>query len=231
MTPRHSLSQRDPEARTAVCSICGPVGIYRAGRGFVCANKQREMNRRWAERNPGNAAASRQKPGAHRITDQGGSTGYTCVLCGPVDVVPWGRGWTCGNRARELRTNQQGAPVQRCPDCKRWLSSEFDAVDGRCQACHDIATPGQSLNGLKTYGRDPDKVALDVDAAWESDLDVARWNSLHRPDDGKDRTEPGLKTLGNRNVPPEWAWALKRNPEWWRLDQMEGDGNAVRHEG
>lgn len=217
--------------------MCGPVDIYPVGRGWICLNKKAESARKWAQDNPERMRASRAKPGSHRLLTRRGFVAE-CILCGPVTAVPWGRGYTCSVRANELRTKQQAAPIARCPDCNKWLSGEYPVFSGRCEACRDISTPGRSLNGLKGYGRNPD-AALDVSAALDNDLSMARWYSLNKPDDGKDRTKPRLRTLGDRNVPEEWAWALKRDPEWWRLDQMgsptEGGtrtkGGSVMHYG
>lgn len=159
--------------------------IYRAGRGWVCANKQRQMNQRWESENPERAEARRRKSGEHRLTKKADLRGE-CVVCGPVDIVPWGRGWTCGVRAAQLRKNQQEAPSTRC-SCGQWLK----AGQTRCSLCSllDVPTPappaplvedednpGYSVVDLQTYERDARKVA-------KTDSVVKGWKMLGEPID------------------------------------------------
>lgn len=193
MTTVHRLTEKDTTGRSALCCICGPVKILPAGRGWVCATKKLQRKREWAAANPDRVAASRAKPGIHRLTSREDRQGV-CAVCGPVEVVPWGRGWTCSNRSQQLRRIQQSKPAERCLDCRAWYTS---LNDGRCESCTIMNTPYQSMIAL---------------------LSTREFSEI--PDDGKDRTVPALKTIGDKDVAPEWRWALKSSPDWSRLDAM-----------
>lgn len=213
MNPTHRLADKDRDARTATCSVCGPVKILPAGRGWVCATKKRAQKAEWAAANPERVAASRARPGAHRLTyialdARGSQTKLAdCSICGAVVAVPWGRGWICKTRAEELRKIHQNAPAQRCRDCKNWQTT---LTEGRCPACLLLSTPHRSLDSM--YRPEPQ---------WATTVDLLiRRNQSDPPDDGRDRTNPGLKVIGDRNVPEEWRWALQPNPDWSKLDSM-----------
>jgi hypothetical protein len=198
----HHLESKDTEARKARCSVCGPVRILPAGRGWVCAVKKREQKREWSRANADRVRASRQRQGAHRLSCLDTiNRAARCAVCGGVDIVPWGRGFTCGNRARELRKVQQEAPTPRCPTCNDW------------HPWRDCA-----LVPYKTLDQVMPREIVTYDGALEV---LVRTGMRELPEDRRDRTVPGLKTIGDYNqVSPEWLWALAPNPDWSRLDAM-----------
>ncbi len=138
----HHLTDRDLETRTAVCSVCGPVGVIKAGNGWTCATRHGRAARRRARLVPRSRSTGRSP---HHLTDHDpeSRTG-TCPVCGPVSIVPWGRGWACAQRATELgRVRQQEAPQEWCQDCRAadgtlvWLPTEGPCP--RCGAGSDLA--------------------------------------------------------------------------------------------
>lgn len=164
----------------------------------MCSVKKREQKRAWALANPARVAASRSKPGQHQVLEG------VCAVCGPVPLVPWGRGYACSVRAGELRKVQQERPAERCRDCKVWFTAE------RCPKCLTLV-PHRTLEDLMT---------TEI-PQWDSTVDLLIRRDLSEPrDDGRDRTNPALKTLGDRDVPAQWRWALQPNPDWSRLDSM-----------
>lgn len=132
----HRLTAKDTTCRTAVCSVCGPVRILRAGNGWVCATKHREHQRAHRRRNPGRPRSQSTNP--HRLEAIDHQTRRSsCSVCGPVRVVPWARGWICPTRAAELgRVVEQAEPQPYCRDCaaadgvRVWLDA-----DGTCPRC------------------------------------------------------------------------------------------------
>src|SRR5512139_3984848 len=134
---RHSLSEKDTEARKATCSICGPVRIGKAGTGWVCATKQKEHTANWRARHPERDHGRGANP--HQLTERVvADRTARCVKCGPVAIEPWARGWICSNRAKELgRVVQQEKPQAHCRDCMAadgvlvWLGA-----DG-CARCNE----------------------------------------------------------------------------------------------
>ena len=143
---RHKLTDKDVENRSANCSVCGPVKIVKVGQGYTCANRKAASHQRWAEANPDKLRANRQTKSEHYLTDRDvvALTGE-CAVCGPVDILPYGRGYACGNRARELRGAQQAAPQSWCREC--WAEMEDQPgrrrialrADGSCPR-HDDPT-------------------------------------------------------------------------------------------
>lgn len=132
-TEPHRLTEKDPEALTATCSVCGPGSrIRRNGkRSFVCLTARRKAFRRWAKAHPDRARDSRSfNPSQHRLERRDGGPDV-CAVCGPVEPKAWGRGWMCGKRFEELRwTSEQVEPAPKCGACEqRWLE------DGKCPKC------------------------------------------------------------------------------------------------
>lgn len=136
MSEVHHLREKDPDDRTALCSVCGPTRIAPVGRGWICVEVKRRANRRWAQSHPDRPRAS----GPHRLEwqDRETLTGL-CPTDGAVDIVPWGRGYACATRAKELgRVHQQEAPQTFCADCRVadgvivWLTTE-----GECPRCQE----------------------------------------------------------------------------------------------
>ena len=131
----HHLTDKDTEARTAVCSIDGPVKIRPHGTGWGCAVRLNAKSREAKRRNPDRPRSS---AAPHRLSwsDPETRTGI-CPVDGAVVIVPWGGGYVCQNRATELGvTNPQDEPQQYCRDCVDddqtlvWLDAE-----GGCPRC------------------------------------------------------------------------------------------------
>lgn len=141
VTQPHRLTEKDTEARTGVCSVDGPVKIRKSGTGWACAVRANAAARASKKRNP---SRRRSSDAPHRLTwfDAETRTG-TCPVDGAVEIVPWGGGYVCRNRATELGVTNPQAEVQRhCKDCVSddhtfmWLDA-----DGNCPRCSQ-----QSLN-------------------------------------------------------------------------------------
>lgn len=94
----HSLTNKDKAELVADCSVCGPrVPIRLNGRyGIVCLEARRDHSRRWKQQNPEKVRVKKAaaNPSTHRLTLRNGELD-TCVECGEVQPVRWGRGWMC----------------------------------------------------------------------------------------------------------------------------------------
>ena len=226
---RHTLTLKDVEARTATCSQCGPVQIAKSGRGWMCALKKKGVTRLWAASNPEAAKANRSSSSPHRLLGKRVRDGFgLCPLCGDIDIVPYGRGWICGNRARELRAVQQETPLRGCIDCR---SYSVVAGTNRCVSCTVINTPGEAFKYWTADSRFIDRTdAVGWDAVHELDRVGSLANLEGRPEQRSDKTVPRVKVLGDPStVPPIWRFALKANPEWSQLDNLEGVSGADRN--
>lgn len=137
----HRLSDKNLEQRKAVCSICGPVKIAKSGTGWACATKKKAHSRAWKLRHPDR---DRRSTTEHVLLSRDPQNRIgLCAKDGSVDLVPWGRGFACGVRARQLgHVNHQSAPQQRCPDC--WLLHRLTVwtTDGVCPRCVDVSLDG-----------------------------------------------------------------------------------------
>ena len=138
---RHSLTEKDEQTLTGNCSVCGFVAIRKAGNGYQCAVKKAENQRAWRQANPVKSSADRRRRSEHSLF----SHDYvrltaTCVVCGPVGLTAWGRGYACATRAAELRAVQEQAPTGWCRECwiidadRVWLDASGD-----CPRCEDPA--------------------------------------------------------------------------------------------
>ena len=148
---RHSLTEKNVDTRRGTCSVDGEVRIQKSGTGWVCGEKHNAAARASKARNPERDRGSKTE---HPLGWHDGElrTGE-CRKCGPVEIVPNGRGYMCATRAKELgRVNHQDAPQTSCRDC--WAEMEGDAdryrvwlrADGVCPRC----STGQDLHaGLR----------------------------------------------------------------------------------
>lgn len=132
---RHKLTEKDPLARTAVCSVCGPVEIrpVAGGKSWICLNKKRESGAAWRAAHPEYMAASRHRVSAHKLTakDPENRRG-DCPVCGvDVQIVPFGLGWACAIRNAEMGRSVQEV-VPRCLVCNWAGSIDNPLKDGRC---------------------------------------------------------------------------------------------------
>jgi hypothetical protein len=137
----HSLLEKNTEARTGVCSECGPVKIHKTGaNSFKCAEAQKARHKKWVQDNPEQAERNRSLVSEHHIPakmrDMNAKTGV-CPICGPVSLVAYGRGWACPNStATAARAIPQAAPQPRCRICNDWESEWRAFADPTtCQPC------------------------------------------------------------------------------------------------
>ena len=134
MTARHSLTEKDTEKRTGVCSVDGPVKIQRSGTGWACGVKANATNRASKRRRP---HRDRGKESEHKLTFADGPTrAGECPKCGVVEIVAYGRGWACPNTPEaKKRVNQQDAPQAYCRDCMVADGVLVWLTDGACLRC------------------------------------------------------------------------------------------------
>lgn len=196
---------------TATCSVDGRVKLRRAGTSVRCAVAAATAQKRWTRQNPDKAQANRRSKTEHVLTDRDRKARTArCSKCGPVDLVAYGRGFTCGNRARELRGTQQPEPQQFCHTCflegKRvWLGAK-----GECVRCADPeqyvyrapekGDPGrrnewalQMVDGFH-YEGDPEP---DPDERYGSGYSFGYGVDDPAYMDGYESAVPGWKTLGS----------------------------------
>lgn len=131
---RHHLEGKDLLTREAHCSVCGPVRTVRGGNGWVCGSKH-ARNRRASDRR--RVGRDRSSANRHRLEwhDPDTRTGL-CSLDGAVEIEPWGRGWICPVRSRELgRTVPQAAPQRWCSDCMAADGVKVWLADDGCPRC------------------------------------------------------------------------------------------------
>lgn len=141
MATQHRLSNVDLTAMTADCEVCGEVELEKKGkRGVRCKEAGRELRRRYKQRNSPTSGPSR-----HSLHG-----GTTCPVCGPVEPVPWGRGFMCPNRALELGWRPADAISPRCHRCDTFL------IAGVCQFCTPVRADirdGMHVDELPLTGR------------------------------------------------------------------------------
>ena len=147
MPTKHKLSNKDLTTMTADCEVCGEkVELEKKGKGYRCKNMGRELRRQYKQRN----AESRGGKSEHSL--HGGST---CPLCGPVIPVPWGKGFMCPNRAKELGWKPADAIAPRCHRCDTFL------ISGTCPFCTPVRAPlpdDMHLGELPLTGRNESAV-------------------------------------------------------------------------
>lgn len=155
----HRLLKKDPQTNTGECSVCGLVAIRKNGAGFICAVKKAQAQKAWRERNPEKAAANRRLKSDHSLFNRDYlKLTAECVKCGPVTMTAWGRGYTCGSRAAELRSVQESAPAEACREC--WLidGSKVFKRGGLCPRCSDprLSDTGAALRDAEHRADDMD---------------------------------------------------------------------------
>lgn len=137
---RHRLTDRDTATLTANCSVCGFVAIRKAGNGFQCAVKKAETHRAWAKANPAKVSANRQSRSEHNLSARDYKRLLAwCSKCeSTVDLTMWGSGYTCGVRARELRSLQQETLAgQWCRECQIIDGAKVRLRADGCPRCND----------------------------------------------------------------------------------------------
>jgi hypothetical protein len=143
----HRLSNVDLQAKTAVCSVCGPTDIrIRRERGNIkrsCATKHRAalrayQQRKQAEFREGNAVLERPHSPHVLSNIDYQAKAAVCAICGLIDVRIVGGNLMCGNRHREYmreyarrrreqhRKQNSPRPHQRVYGTQAHLLSEID---------------------------------------------------------------------------------------------------------
>lgn len=108
---QHRLISQDGETRRGECSICGPVYLIKAGRGYFACGRGKEPKRR--------VPTSRRKSSGPRhslsqVDDK--ALTATCSVCGPGTPVrtkrsirsPGGSSWYCVTAAQQSRRGTHG---------------------------------------------------------------------------------------------------------------------------
>ena len=165
MSARHSLTEKDTEKRTGVCSVDGKVKIQRSGTGWACGVKANATSRESKRRKPD---FGRGKESEHKLTFSDPVTrAGACPVCGAVEIVAYGRGWACPNTpGAKARVNQQDAPQEHCRDC---MAADgvlvWKSVDG-CARCAET-----ELNALLAQQAADERVM--------ARLDQDDWGGMH----------------------------------------------------
>jgi predicted RNA-binding Zn-ribbon protein involved in translation (DUF1610 family) len=85
---RHSLSNIDPEAMTAICSNCGPTNIwkhsnsYKGRTYYSCGTRRRTYLRKYSRAH--RAGHSTNPHALSQVNEEAGTA--VCATCGPVKV-------------------------------------------------------------------------------------------------------------------------------------------------
>lgn len=185
---RHALTEKDPEARTAVCAIDGPVKIQRSGNGWACGVRANAQSRKQKALRPERDRVSKTE---HVLDwqDPGLASGL-CRKCGPVDIFPVGRGYACAVRQKELgRVNPQSAPATYCDSCKIldgdivWLTA-----DG-CPRCNDT-----DLNGMFAQDAADERLLTGHEDYAEIGMHIAGWSDPYEMPE-LENAVPGWHTI------------------------------------
>lgn len=187
-TARHSLTNKNLEALTATCAVCGDGVRVRVSRGkWICVAGNRQARARYRKAHPDRAAADRKfRPSKHRLQNRKGGEDI-CSICGPVVSVPQGWGYMCPTRAVELGWKPtQSDPQPLCPSCKK---RHLDNM-GACPLCDEPLPrydqrPGQEWDPYDEF----DAAGLSVrdgfaDLSDANESAVAGWKTLGYDDSG-----------------------------------------------
>lgn len=218
---RHSLTAKDTTARTATCSVCGPVEIRPAGAGWVCLNKKRANEAGWRARNPERVRDGRRARSAHHLTEWNPETGLAyCPVDGwvPRQAVP--RGWMCSVRAVEMgRTlDPTRVPDERCQVCEHFGSEDNPLVDGLC-GFHRGRNWGtrnlaHGLGTFYTYSEERDH-ALAVASNGGRLVGLQAYDAQAAKVRAKESAVPGWRMTGENVPKDEWK-------KWNELLAAEG---------
>lgn len=199
--PRHTMTEKDFEARTAKCSICGPTTLRKNGSSWICAGKSSTSHAAWVKANPGKAAANRRGNSSHVLSNRLPAEMLAdCSVCGPGVRTEWyGTGQACAASPGVLRRGvQQAAPQPRCSVCDALVRA-----DGECPWCpeNDRLTDWTRLLAHdEFYDRRNADAIQELNEAWGEDQ-WSMYSPRHELDiDDLPRAEsavPGWKTLGS----------------------------------
>lgn len=205
----HRLSDKNLDALTATCSVCGAGARIRKNgeSGYVCVVANRQARSRYRQAHPERTASDRKfKPSKHRLQNRKGGSD-TCVICGPVQSVAIGWGYMCPTRAAEL--NWKNLPEAPVPLCSKCLSRHLDKM-GACPECdgpmpaYDTRRPGKYIDA---------EVSTSAWSDFETEAMDLGLTIRDEPMDILDDSPavPGWKTLGSNRpstehtVRPEYA--------------------------
>lgn len=209
MKIRHLLTDKDTSARTASCSVCGPVEIrpVNGGRSWICLNKKRASADEWREANPERTAEGRRRVSEHHLSEYSLTTRQgECPVCGPVAIVPFGRGYACANRAAELRSSVQEELV-RCSICGHQTSEDNPVVDGAC-GFHRGRNWGtrELAHGMGTFFRYDETIEQAISVVAQGGYTGSHQGYEQRAAQMRntEKAVPGWKTLGEPIGAAEW---------------------------
>ena len=155
-SPRHQLSEIDPEKMTAICAVCGPTGIRKDHKGYLCAKKARSYQTPYSR----NYYRPRfYSPRVHSLTevDEEKKTAV-CSICGPVEIYLWqGR--------RKLGRRCSNASVIESPGAQKVRREMNTNVINRHKVEHGCKRCGynENIHLLYLYGGSPEKKELKIE--------------------------------------------------------------------
>lgn len=117
LTIKHTLTNVDKEAKTGICSVCGPVKVRFKKKGRVCWNRMMEGKRRWMKTEGAKAMRRKYRRGKKRPEPYSKYVKLVCEACGykaPHRSLMDGH-HKDGNRKNNSESNIQSL----CPICHR----------------------------------------------------------------------------------------------------------------
>jgi hypothetical protein len=159
LKPRHSLSHIDPDAGTAICSVCGPTGLWKNRNNgsltYICATKYRARVRKYMRRLRPPITSF---PNAHVLSsiDEEKKTAV-CSQCGPVAIYMW-------QGKKQFGCRCSNAPVRRIPEAlkiRQRINTELIdkyKLESGCKDCGERADPAGLLLQNKVRGKTVPKI-------------------------------------------------------------------------
>jgi hypothetical protein len=159
-SPRHILSEIDPEKMTATCSKCGPAKIlirkYKQVPYYACATKTRDHARKYQRTH---YTLRSTKPFAHVLSqiDEDAKTAV-CSQCGPVQIYMWQGKRKIGRRCSNAPVRGVPSALQIRSEINTKLINEYKVGCG-CRLC------GYSADAIRLnlYSRNPEKKDPDTE--------------------------------------------------------------------
>lgn len=154
--PRHSLSEIDPVALTAVCSVCGSTDIRKKGPFYICARKKRAYKREYRlSRYVAKPRRPRQSGHSLSQIDDANKTAV-CQQCGPVRIYVSHPGGLTIRRCIKAHSTYKEQLHQK----NKQIIEEYKVQHG-CQRCGSSASPDE----LYLHKRNPGEKDLSVASA------------------------------------------------------------------